>query len=641
MVAHAQAAAETERSPTLPLPAIDALPAELRARPQWVAVRLVPKGDGKLDKVPVDPASGRNADAGNPATWGTVEAAHAAARRRGLGIGYVFAEDDPFTGVDKDGCRDPETGELTPDAFILLGRLATYAEASISGKGIHAIARATKPGLRCRRRRGDLEMYDRLRLFAFSGAHLMGTPRAVMPRQAEVTAIYEDEFGEPELLVARPAPRPVATDDATLIERARAARDDGRFDRLWRGDDADHGGNASDADYHFCRSAAFWTGGDAARIDAWYRASGRTRPKWDERRGTRTYGAMTIAAALASQRTFYDPEGRGDDGCALVVATDAPAGECATCAKLRELLASERQQKEEVIALNRAILGVLAKKGLKQLGRAAIGIALDVQERLNNTQETEYTPEGQRYVCLNNGTAGEKVGFSDDTIGKASDFFEEKGLLHKTPKSTYGTYRDRSTGELKQGVVTKNYVALNAASSVGFLEGVMALEEEVKWGGKQKPRPTCEEHPEAGTITRTTIHCAVEACDQPLAPPHETYFTPAGEQAERPLWTLIRDGEPVRSVDPWDVSPENPQQNEETATCGTKGTGNVTESDGSVRAGVPRPQVAGTPSTGRLNFADSKNSAVQSSTHRVATTGGCGSSGANFAPHSERVADGG
>jgi hypothetical protein len=319
----------------------------------------------------------------------------------------------------------------------------------------------------------------------------------------------------------------------------------------------------------------------------------------------------------------------------LVEAPPAPtlaAGDCETCAALRDLLARERSQKEEIIALNRAILGVLAKKGLKQLGRAAIGIALDVQERLNNTQETEYTPEGQRYVCLNNGTAGEKVGFSDDTIGKASDFFEEKGLLHKTPKSTYGTYRDRSTGELKQGVITRNYVAFNAASAVGFLEGVEALDEEVKWGGKQKPRPACEEHPEAGTITRTTVHCAMEACDEPLAPPHETYFTPDGEQAERPLWTLIRDGATARTVDPWDVSPENPQQNEETATCGRKGTENDT--GGGVGEGVPTPQLAGTPSTGRLNFADRENSGVRSSTQRVTATGGRGQGGAKFAPHS-------
>jgi putative DNA primase/helicase len=503
MVAHAQAPAETERPRSLPLPAIDALPAELRARPQWVAVRLVPKGDGKLDKVPVDPASGRNADAGNPATWGTVEAAHAHARHRGLGIGYVFSEDDPFTGVDKDGCRDPETGELTPDAFILLGRLATYAEASISGRGIHAIARATKPGPRCRRRRGDLEIYDRLRLFAFSGAHLVGTPRAVMPRQAEVTAVYEDEFGEPELLVARPAPRPVATDDAALIERARAARDDGRFDRLWRGDDADHGGNASDADYHFCRSAAFWTGGDAARIDAWYRASGRTRPKWDERRGATTYGAMTIKAALASQRTFYDPEGRAGDACAPIEPTPA-AGGCPGCAARDRTIAELREW-------NQASAMSLQNKELKKGGRGAIGIAKVWTAHRERGDSIVDPKTGKLFVHLPLGEAGGEVGYSDDTMADVVNELHGHKLLEKKRKYATVDKIDRETGEKTQKRVRRVYVHIPDESGPAFLRRGAAFDPqkppEERHGGYRPKR--CEEHPEA-PIKVTTLR--VEEC---------------------------------------------------------------------------------------------------------------------------------
>jgi putative DNA primase/helicase len=505
MVAHAQAPAETERPATLPLPAIDALPAALRARPQWVAVRLVPKGDGKLDKVPVDPASGRNADAGNPATWGTVEAAHAAARRRGLGIGYVFAEDDPFTGVDKDGCRDPETGELTPDAFILLGRLATYAEASISGRGLHAIARATKPGPRCRRRRGDLEIYDRLRLFAFSGAHLTGTPRAVMDRQAEVAALYEDEFGEPEQLVARPAPRPVATDDATLIERARAARDDGRFDRLWRGDDADHGGNASDADYHFCRSAAFWTGGDAARIDAWYRASGRTRPKWDERRGATTYGAMTIKAAVASQRTFYDPEGRGDEGCALVVAEPAPAGgACENCARLRE-------ENRRLIAERRALLRAIANEKISNTGVRLTGSAVAFEYASQVEQHFRRhpnDPDFDGWVQMSRKQLTETTGHKPRRVTNHLKELEEDGFLEREQRP--GEIRlVNGDGEVYNKPVDFLYVRMKERRALDNLEALATLDpgKEERRGGPRE----CPKHPEADYIVDTTVE-KVERC---------------------------------------------------------------------------------------------------------------------------------
>ena len=52
-----------------------------------------------------------------------------------------------------------------------------------------------------------------------------------------------------------------------------------------------------------CGLLAFWTHGDAARIDRFFRTSALMRPKWDERHaadGT-TYGQMTIGKAVGSQ----------------------------------------------------------------------------------------------------------------------------------------------------------------------------------------------------------------------------------------------------------------------------------------------------------------------------------------------------
>lgn len=58
------------------------------------------------------------------------------------GIGYVFAKDDLFVGVDLDNCRDPETGVLkpwtndqrkpwkgdVPDPAVIVSTLDSYAE---------------------------------------------------------------------------------------------------------------------------------------------------------------------------------------------------------------------------------------------------------------------------------------------------------------------------------------------------------------------------------------------------------------------------------------------------------------------------------------------------------------------------------
>src|SRR5690606_23560882 len=51
---------------------------------------------------------------------------------------------DDFIGIDLDGCRDPETGDLEPWAAAVYSRFSgTYAEVSPSGTGIKIFARTT------------------------------------------------------------------------------------------------------------------------------------------------------------------------------------------------------------------------------------------------------------------------------------------------------------------------------------------------------------------------------------------------------------------------------------------------------------------------------------------------------------------
>src|SRR5260370_28365628 len=116
------------------------VPQELRERRQWVCYKRVPKAGhaGKFDKVPVDPRTGDNASVDNPSTWGSFpEAVLGVAKWRKDGIGYVFADDDPYAGVDLDGCRDKDTGEIATWAAELLAPLAGGdAEGSPPANGV-------------------------------------------------------------------------------------------------------------------------------------------------------------------------------------------------------------------------------------------------------------------------------------------------------------------------------------------------------------------------------------------------------------------------------------------------------------------------------------------------------------------------
>lgn len=90
------------------------------------------------------------ADSTDPATWATYERALEASEQAD-GIGYVFAADDPFVGVDFDDCRDGDKLDSAVAALIL--HLDSYTERSPSGSGAHVIIRADLNGSRNRTRR--------------------------------------------------------------------------------------------------------------------------------------------------------------------------------------------------------------------------------------------------------------------------------------------------------------------------------------------------------------------------------------------------------------------------------------------------------------------------------------------------------
>ena len=139
----------------------EAIPKELRSRPQWVVHR---------QKVPFDPKTGRSASPTDLTTWGTFSEALERLKAGGYdGLGFVFCSADPFSGIDLDKCRNPETGELTPEASAIVHHLEGYAEVSPSGTGVHIIVRGKLPESK---RRGWIEAYSQGRYFTVTGKAL-------------------------------------------------------------------------------------------------------------------------------------------------------------------------------------------------------------------------------------------------------------------------------------------------------------------------------------------------------------------------------------------------------------------------------------------------------------------------------------
>jgi putative DNA primase/helicase len=287
-------------------------PASLLPRRQFVAWAVRIRG-GKPTKIPVNPRTGGNADATNPATWGTLAEALDCFRRRGLsGVGFVFTAGDPFLGIDLDKAADVATAALLPWAVPLVRLLPTYCERSPSGTGVHAIAAATKPGPRCRKSygAGQVEMYDRERFFCLTGHRLPGSPAAAEACQDGVEAVYHEVFGAPRPQAPRHATvaaslPPLALTDLEIIERAKTAKNASKFLDLWGGGSGEHG-SPSEGDLALAVMLAFWTRKDSERIATLFAQSARSqRAKWADRAD---YRERTIARAIELCGEVYDPE---------------------------------------------------------------------------------------------------------------------------------------------------------------------------------------------------------------------------------------------------------------------------------------------------------------------------------------------
>jgi putative DNA primase/helicase len=172
MIAESQAADGVPSGALNVLP--EGIPDELKKRPQWVCWRYAMQA-GKWTKHPYNPRTGRKASTTDLMTWSRFETVFDA-YASGIydGVGFVLSSGDPYTGVDLDGCRDPESGELAAWAAEIVRELDSYTELSPSGKGLHVVVRGKVPKALKRPR---IEMYSMERYFTVTG-HAAGISKA-------------------------------------------------------------------------------------------------------------------------------------------------------------------------------------------------------------------------------------------------------------------------------------------------------------------------------------------------------------------------------------------------------------------------------------------------------------------------------
>jgi DNA polymerase I-like protein with 3'-5' exonuclease and polymerase domains len=170
----------------------DKVPIELKEKNRWICWKAVPKGNGKIDKPPINTQTGRIHDPLDSRIHVPfIEAVEAAKRFDVSGIGFVFCEEDNLFGVDLDNCI--QDGILQPEAARIVNALTTYCEISPSGTGIKLFAKGRLPGPN--KNTQFIEAYDHNRYFTVTGNVLNGISN-LENREYEFRPIYYQYFPE-------------------------------------------------------------------------------------------------------------------------------------------------------------------------------------------------------------------------------------------------------------------------------------------------------------------------------------------------------------------------------------------------------------------------------------------------------------
>jgi putative DNA primase/helicase len=510
----------TERPAHLPFN-VQGIPPETAARKQWVCWRfkwIEGKGGqpGKWTKTPIDPKTGQLADVTKPANWGTLEQAVAYARRHlseDGGIGFVFAADDPYTGVDFDHCRNPKTGEIDPAVLHQVKALASYAEPSVSGTGLHVIVNAEHPG--GRKREGAFECYSSGRYFTFTGQPLAGFT-TIQSRQDELNALHGSIFAAKPTRQARAqASAPASRDLNDILALVLKTR---KGEALHRRGDLSGYKSHSEADLALVNLYQM-AGADERQADDLMRCSAIFRPeKWDSRRGQSTYGQQTI------DRSFDGTVRLWDDQHDSASAEPQPKPQDAESlpddvAELRIIILDLKKRVE--MAERRAEKAEARADMLSQVQSKATGII-----RNNKLGQERFTAIALAYRFGNRESAGDKgddglyrfklrdvareAGISEDTAAAHIAKLAESGVIRKEHRwCPDETYIDKSTGEVRTGV--KGQFIGPVGNVTSFIDAVAQLVPDVKktWGGRADRCPPCPKHPNAGIVKTTIWTCAV------------------------------------------------------------------------------------------------------------------------------------
>lgn len=273
---------------------------------QFIIYKLIPKENGKTDKIPLNPYTLEVADSQDKSVWVSADIACSLATLHGLGVAYVFTMNDPFFFVDIDDCQD-SNGQWNPIANWLCSEFSgACVEVSQSGRGLHIIGTGVVSEERRKKcKEYNFDIYTSGRFIALTGHHAIGDVN--FNHQNKLEFICQTYLKRDNSIISQEwTNKPVEEwsghlNDEDLIRHALRMKSadsvfsgKASFEDLWTGNTQvlgetyphDQGTEPFDhsaADAALCCHLAYWTGKDCERIDRLFRQSALYRDKWNNR----------------------------------------------------------------------------------------------------------------------------------------------------------------------------------------------------------------------------------------------------------------------------------------------------------------------------------------------------------------------
>lgn len=226
------------------------------------------------------------------------------------GVGFVLTKEDDYICLDLDDIHiDSETHEpLTEIAKEVMEK--TWWEVSPSGTGIHAYFKGILPDEVKRKNKSEhLELYSHSRFMTFTGVN-DDVYREVSCDQIYIDSLVERYFKHEVITndTINYDITPANLDDVEVMKLMEKSKNADKLSKLMSGGWRDLFESQSEADLSLLNALAFYTQKNIVQMDRIFRDSDLMRPKWDELRGAKTYGQISIEKAIADCKNIYDPK---------------------------------------------------------------------------------------------------------------------------------------------------------------------------------------------------------------------------------------------------------------------------------------------------------------------------------------------